>query len=240
MSIARMMQMARAGVSVGKTDPYFSDVSLLLHGDGSSGSTSIIDNSSNNFTLNVYGDASISTAEKKFGTGSIQFDGSGDVLTVSSSAEFRLDADFTIEAWVYPTSQVRLYPAILNVGARYSAGPRIGVYFNHTANPNEYVIYINTTLFLTGAIAPGFNTWHHVALTRSGDTWRLFVNGVLDVSNTRTGTVFTSDPPFTVASESATRGITDFTGYIDDMRVTKGVARYTASFTPPTTSFPDS
>jgi hypothetical protein len=89
----------RFGVS-GPTDPYFSNVSLLLHGDGTNGSTTIVDSSASPKTLTAFGNAQISTAQSKFGGSSIAFDGTGDYLSISSSNDLTLGtSDFTLETW---------------------------------------------------------------------------------------------------------------------------------------------
>ena len=100
---SQKLLMARAGVvpPAPPTDPDFSSVSLLLHGDGTDGSTTFTDSSSNNFTVTANGNAQIDTAVKKYGTGSMEFDGTGDSLTIADNAAFAFGTgDFTVEAWV--------------------------------------------------------------------------------------------------------------------------------------------
>jgi hypothetical protein len=85
-----------------ETDPYRSQVSLLLHGDGTNGSTTIVDSSPSPKTVTAVGDAQISTAQSKFGGASIAFDGNGDYLDASSSNQYAIGTeDFTVEGWVY-------------------------------------------------------------------------------------------------------------------------------------------
>lgn len=82
------------------------------------------------------------------------------------------------------------------------------------------------------------NNWHHVAITKSGDTYRLFVDGTM--SDERTQTNLSIDFTGVLIGKNgwdAHNG--EYTGYLDELRVTKGVARYTASFTPPTSPFPN-
>ena len=88
-------------------DTNFGDVFLLLHMDGSNGSTTITDSSSNSFSVTAYGNAQLSTTEKKFGTASAYFDGNSDELRFTAPA---LNGDFTAEAFIYPESQVQNYP----------------------------------------------------------------------------------------------------------------------------------
>ena len=93
---------ASAASGGGATDPYFSNVSLLLHGDGTNGSTTIIDSSPLPKTVTAFGNAQISTAQSKFGGSSIAFDGTGDSLTIPA---ITFAGDFTLEAWLYKTAR---------------------------------------------------------------------------------------------------------------------------------------
>jgi hypothetical protein len=215
-------------------DPNYADVSLLLTGEGTNGSTTFTDLSSSPKTITAYGDVKISTAVKKYGTGAMAFDGTGDVIGLPANSAFLLNGDYTIELWVYPSTQVQSYPCIF-ANSDYGVAENMMLYFSHSSNANKYSFYIGSSVFiLTGTIAPGFNAWNHVAIVKSGTKISLYVNGVLDVSGTYSSTLYTSNPTFFIGNESSTRTITWFTGYIDDFRITKGIARYTANFTPPT------
>lgn len=219
-------------------DPYWDYVSLYITGDGVANSTTFTDSSKNNVPVVVNGNTKVSTSFKKYGSGSIALDGSGDTLTFAANSVFLLNNDFTIEAWVYPITQVQSYPAVVNIGKQYGQGENICMYFNHQSAPSKYIVYFNSTLTLTGTITKTLNVWHHVALVRSGNTVSLFVDGVLDVTASYSSTTFTANPTACIGSEDAVRGITDFSGYIDEVRITKGVARYVTNFTVPSTAYP--
>lgn len=212
-------------------------VKLLLRADGTNGSQTFLDSSINTRTVTVGGNALIDTTTKKYGTGSAYFDGSSDYLTSAASTDFNFDGDFTVECWMYATTQVRSYPAVFCIsssGYPFNSGG-LCLYFNHASNPNKFILNIRSSSGFNGTIAPGFNTWNHVAVTRSGSTVRLFVNGVLDASTTFSSAIFDSDQPCWVGIEASNRAnLTEFTGYIDDFRIVKGKAVYTANFTPPT------
>ncbi len=154
--------------SYAPVDEEFDKVSLLLHGDGTNGSTTIVDSSSSPKAVTAVGDAQISTAQSKFGGSSIAFDGAGDLLTIPSNAAFSFGTgDFTVEAWVY-----------------------------HTGNLNQAIFSFNSFHFLYGisgklrffsATSPSVidatvsyidNAWAHVAVVRSGTTVTLYQNGV--------------------------------------------------------------
>jgi hypothetical protein len=99
----------------------------------------------------------------------------------------------------------------------------------------EKIQFYSNTQKILGTITVSLNTWAHIAVTRSGTSLRLFVNGVLDgnVSNSQN---------FTDTNITIGRGVwasSEFEGYLDDFRVTKGYARYTSNFTPPTSAFKD-
>jgi len=210
-------------------DPYFSNVSILLHGDGTNGSTTFTDSSSNNHTLTVNGDTQISTAQSKFGGSSMYFDGTGDFLTVSDSSLALGTGEYTIELWVYILSAAAL-EAIASCGT--SAG---GSWQLRFGNNGIIDFRVGTNTKLSATIS--FNTWHHLAVTRdSSNTGRMFLNGTIEDSST-----FTNDHSQDALKIGVNRSVGNyFDGYIDDFRITKGVARYTSNFTPPTEPFPDS
>lgn len=219
-----------AFVDVGTgADPYLPMTSLLLHMDGSNASTTFLDSSLNTLAVTAVGNAQISTAQSKFGGASGLFDGSGDYCTATLSALGT--NDFTIEAWVRPSSFAN-YRMIYDT--RTSDGDTSGFVWGINSSGNLF-IYLGSFVLTTGTLTT--NTWAHVALSRSGGTWRIFVNGVL-----QSGTYSNSGS----LTRTATRIGMDwntlygFDGYIDDLRITNGVARYTSNFTPPVSALPDS
>ena len=214
-------------------DPYFSNVSILLHGDGTNGSTTFTDSSSNNHTLTVKGDAQISTAQSKFGGSSMYFDGNGDYLTVSDSSLALGTGEYTIELWVYILSATSL-EAMASCGT--SAGGSWQLRFGSSSVGGRQIDFrVGTVTRLSTTIS--FNTWHHLAVTRdSSNTGRMFLNGTIEDSST-----FTNNHSQDALKIGVNRSVSSyFDGYIDDFRITKGVARYTSNFTPPTAPFPDS
>lgn len=217
------------------TDPYRSQVSLLLHGDGANGSTTITDSSPTPKTVTAVGDAKISTAQSKFGGSSIAFDGSGDYLSIPSNIDFRLGAEnFTIEFWIRyntvsgvqilfdtrPTAGTGLYPVIYSNGATLS-------YFT---NASDRITVLN-------AVAAG--AWYYVALVKNSGLTKLYLNGLQVGSAYADSNDYLCGPLLFIGNDSYTPALYAFNGYIDDLRITKGVARYTANFTPPTAPFPD-
>jgi YD repeat-containing protein len=208
-------------------DPYFARVALQLSFDGTDGSAAFTDSSASHKTLTVSGNTRISTTQSRYGGSSAYFDGNDDYLALPNSADwfFGVD-DFTIEAWINP--------ADLN-GYKCIFGPSL----------NEFGLYLNGSTLEVGhwgiqwlGAAGGIvaNKWQHVAVSRSGTTLRLFVDGVQKGQvNNYVYTVAYSAPPYIGSARLVWReNDFDFKGYIDDLRITKGVSRYNANFAPPT------
>ena len=222
------------GTEKNPVDPYFSNVSLLLHGDGTNGSTNIIDSSKtigSPKTITAFGNAQISTAQSKFGGASIAFDGNGDYLETPSSIDFAFGAgDFTIEGWCYLVASPSTgYPVLFET----TSGSRLFINFRKSR------FFAVTTFFEVIATSPSdapFNEWFHFAVTRASTSFRVFLNGT-------SGAAVSSNYVFndsTVTGRIGSVGSTEsLNGFIDDLRITKGVARYTSNFTPPTAPFPD-
>jgi hypothetical protein len=223
------------------TDPNFANVSLLLYGNGINGSTSIIDSSPSPKTVTAFGNAQISTAQSKFGGSSIAFDGTGDYLTVPDNDNFALgNGNFTIECWIYNNT---------TGGFRHIVGQ--GSNPPSTINKSFYFFKSNTNK-LVGSLASGttsydatssadlpLNSWTHVAFVRNGNTTFLYINGSVDGTASVTG-VTVNNSANQLGVGSAGEFPTDtWNGYIADLRITKGVARYNAAFTPPTAPFPN-
>jgi len=216
-------------------DANFADVTLLLHGDGTSGSTTITDSSSSPKTITVNGNAQIDTAVKKFGTGSIEFDGTGDYLTAPDDAAWDLgSSDFTIEAWVYPTASPA-QPII--IGQWTSSYAWVLLLSNDGNRYLRALLYNGSFNDYVSTSALSLNSWNHCSFVREGNTVSLYLNGTSVYSTTFTGSVSTSTSALSIGANSV--GGSPFQGYLDDVRVTKGVARYTSNFTPPTAAFPN-
>lgn len=208
---------------------YYRQVSLLLHGDGSNGSTTITDSSPAPKIVTAFGNAQISTAQSKFGGSSIAFDGTGDYLTIPSSNDFAIGTqDFTIEGWVWVPSSPASFPQLFSIQGTDAlfVNFRGGLILGLTDTG---------TVYATSPATPA-SEWFHFAVTRTNSLARVFVNGI-------SGSAGACTQSFGAISQTgAAIGLSNtgtFNGYIDDLRVTKGVARYTANFTPPTAPFPD-
>jgi len=205
------------------------DTSLLLRGNGTNGSTSFTDESPNNLTVTAYGNAQISTAVKKYGTGSMYFDGTGDYTTHADNQAVSFGTgDFTIESWVN-WSAVGTQTAILlgkNVGWVLYMYPAGYLVWGSSSPQSGTNMIMGSTLVTTGS-------WFHIAVTRASGTVKIFINGVMDGSGSTTDSFnYSANGHLEVGGSHV--GNPNFNGYIDDVRITKGYARYTANFTPPT------
>jgi hypothetical protein len=217
-------------------DPYFANVSLLLRGDGANGSTTITDSSSSPKTVTAVGNAQISTAQSKFGGASIAFDGVNDYLIVSNTGSpGSLGAgDFTVECWTYLLSRVNDYPCIIGNYSAFTAGS-FAIFAGHgSVNASRYQLALNGAGFPSvdaGAIV--YNAWAHIAVVRSGSTISFYVNGTSIGSTTNTANLTGTNGSLWIGTTGDSLASGEINGYIDDLRITKGVARYTSNFTPP-------
>jgi len=223
-------------------DPDLSNVSLLLHGDGADGSTTIVDSSPSPKSVTAVGNAQVSTAQSKFGGASLLFDGTGDAATVPNSLDFRLNGDFTVELWVYPVNLIneRYFLSHYDFGSsqrdwRFGVSAATGHLHFQFLSPNGTAAnQINANASLTEGV------WQHIAVSKSGSISRIFINGVQRASTTSLIDLGGSSASLSVGS-LLNNGTPDYgvDAYIDEVRITKGVARYTSNFTPPTAAFPD-
>ena len=182
--------------------------------------------------LETVGNAQISTTQSKFGGSSMYFDGTGDWLFINPNQLIPLGSgDFTVEMWMYPNATYSgTFAGLLD--SRTSGDGAGLVYFGYTGTANQIGWKDNTTNVVTGSVTQ--SAWNHVAVVRASGTMKLYINGSLASSGANSTNytvsfkyIATSFDPFS------------FNGYIDDLRITKGYARYSGStYTVPTAAFP--
>ena len=193
----------------------------------------IIDNAMMN-DLETVGNAQISTAQSKFGGSSMYFDGSTDCLSIPKNPNLNLSTgDFTIEFWVYWNAYGSDKKYVLSVTDSTNYWQ-----FRHdvTDGPGLYISSFVKILSQGSNAGWSTATWYHVALVRSGNNFTIYRDG----TSVATGTSSSALGDFNTFCVGGSVGFptTTIDGYIDDLRITKGVARYTANFTPPTAAFP--
>jgi len=194
----------------------------------------IFDNTGKN-NLETVGNAQIDTTTKKYGTGSLEFDGTGDWLKIPESPNLNLGTtNLTIECWLYITAAIQDYRMILSDG---SGDNYLSLRGGGTGGRVELYVNANTFLFdLNNSISQ--NTWHHFAVVRSGTTFTVYVDGSSLGTNTSSD-VWNIGNSGTFIGRWGGATAFEWPGFIDDLRITKGIARYTTTFTPPTAAFPN-
>ena len=188
--------------------------------------------------LETVADSKISTTDSKFGGASMFFDGTGDYLTVPYNPSFNLGTgNFTIEFWV-KTSSTTAYANALRLGDTWTTGSW-ALYLNDSNGngyPSWWSFTLNAALSTSGALVNN-GAWHHIALVRSTTTMTMYIDGTsrgtLSVSTSSVGNTTTK---LWIARDSS--NVRELAGYIDDLRITNGYARYTSTFTPPTRTLP--
>jgi len=223
-------------------DTYYDIVSLLLFMNGANGSTTFTDSSPSPKTISVFGNTQISTAQSKFGGASGYFDGTGDYITVPGSSDFQMGiGNFTFEGWIKSTTTGN-YNGPFGQFPNNSDNGRWDIKTRFAGTNNLVFTYYTGSSYVDIQASPAVNlnddAWHHIAVCRSGNTIYVFSDGVQRASAAISGSqiIGLSTNTFNVGYNPTDNLY--YTGYIDDIRITKGVARYTSNFTPTTETFP--
>lgn len=226
-------------------DPHFDKVALLLRMDGAAGSKVFVDASPTPKTQTVSASgAALSTARSKFGGASGLFDGGYIWFGAANDAALLPGAqDFCIEAWCYDVGGGNRRVLFGNAPSSGS-GSTLACLLRVDGTFSVTVVVGGTSHNISPATATPLNTWYHLALTRSGTTLRLFLNGVQIGSVTGvSGSVAGGGGQFALGSlgnylaYGGAYGV-QWMGNVDDFRYTIGAARYTSDFTPPGESHP--
>jgi len=219
-------------------DALWANVVLLTAFDGADGATTVTDESSAaNGAATFVGNAQLDTAQQKFGSASLLLDGTGDYVTWPDDADWQLDGDFTIEGFIRYNS--------------VASNESFASHYTNTGNQRAWWLRWQTTNMLewvfstdgaatttrSGAWTPVADTWYHWAVERVGTALVAYIDGVAKISSTMVGTTFNSNAPLRIGfGESSDDMPTN--GWIDEVRITKGAARYNGAFTPPSEAFP--
>jgi hypothetical protein len=217
------------GIQVFPAGTAAAPAALLLNFNGENESTTFTDSSVNGLTVTRTGTPEISTAQSKFGGASCAFFGDAGRLNITGGTDLTLGTgDFTIEVWIYRNNQNN--HTVYEASPFASSGARTDAMIWLTWTGNTLALYANDGFVLEGSATVPTGEWVHLALVRSGGVVAQYINGVKDV-----------DAPFTLnlAQGSHILGTTvdssgaELDGFLDDLRVVKGKAVYTANFTPP-------
>jgi hypothetical protein len=229
-------------VPAGFTSGFTKDPTVLLvHADGANGSTTFTDVSPSGHPLTSLGGAqapAINTTNPKFGTGSAAFTGSNGNIQISNTpaGDFNFGAgQFTVEAWAYFTSTPTGTQIVLG---NFNVAPNLGWDFGF--NSGQLAFYYSTTGSdnpnVGGAYSPTLNTWIHLAADRDvSNVLRVYANGAVIASATVSATFFASISLYLIGNDNT--NIRGFPGNLDEVRITKSLARYAGAFTPPTAPF---
>lgn len=216
-------------------DPF---VVLMLHMDGTDTSTTFTDSSVSAKVVTAHGTAQLSTAQQKFGTASGHFSATGDALSLSNSVDFGFGTgDFTVDSWVRFTSLSDTQLWFLQRDDGNNAQLAI---LNPTSGTISFQV-VSSAVTLADYLATGLtfvtNTWYHIALVRKGTNIYIFVNGVPSTLTINTAIGNSSLPTLSSVFVVAARqlgGAYDIPilGYLDEFRISKGIARWTTTFIP--------
>jgi hypothetical protein len=183
------------------------------------------------------GSVQVSTAQSKFGSASMYNAASGYVYgnPYRNVSDFTFGTgDFTIDLWIrLSTGGTGTNRMIVDFrgGAQ---GPYPALFYNGT----QLSYYVNSAYAINGTTTIAVETWYHVAVTRSGTNTKMFLNGVQE------GPTYTDSTNYSVGNSArpffgalGTDGSLQWYGYFDEIRISKGIARWTANFTPPTAPY---
>ena len=221
-----------------RTDSNSSSIVLALPMDGANNGTTFTDESAtikgsgSAKTVTVYGDTKTSTTQFKYYGSSGYFDGAGDYLTVPASSDFDFGTgDFTVEFWMYRTA-VGNYATIIS--HNYGTNPNF-LLQTSTSLGQRWKLYLSgISVSITEGSDHSLNTWHHYAIVRNGggsNNVVIYRDGSSVATGSFTNNVGNATADYSIGGRG--NGTLPFAGYIQDFRVYKGVAKYTATFNPP-------
>lgn len=214
---------------------------ILLHMDGADTSTTFTDSNlgGSAHTWTAAGNAQIDTAASKFGGASGLFDGTGDYIDTPDHADYNLgSSDFTVDAWVRRNATGARQFICGQLDAAGSNGSII-VEFDATDHLKATLTYASgvSTVAETGNTLSDTAAFHHIAIIRSGNTLYTAIDGTLSTGTSVTGiTVDDAATAYSVGRCGAFNGLY-YNGWIDEFRLSTGIARWTANFTPPTVAY---
>lgn len=235
-----------AGGGSGGGDPHWANVVLLCGFEGPDASTSFVDESSFARTLTAVGDAQIDTAQYAIGESSLLCDGSGDYLSTPDSSDLEFGSDpFTVECFVRFDS-VSSVQGIVSKLSNSTGGPIWAMRYNSGSNAFGFT-YGSTasggTFTDVGVtMTPTIGRWYFLAADFDGSRLRFYLDGVKSNHTDAFTGMPNSNGGMRIGSYVLSLSNRNLDGWVDEVRITKGVARYATdgSFTVPSEAFPRS
>lgn len=210
---------------------------LMLHMNGSDTSTTFTDDSGTGKTVTAAGNAQIDTAQSYFGGASGLFDGTGDWLTVPDNADWNFGTgDFTID---FRVRFAELVSSRAFYQQRVNDNNRVLLYWDFGASELSFYVFNGgvTIANMLRSWSPSTNTWYHVALVRTGNTARMFIDGTqIGADFSITGTMPDLAAVISIGGRSS-EGDLGLNGWLDEFRIQKGEAAWTSNFSPPTEEY---
>jgi hypothetical protein len=241
-TLSEQLEYQRLGTWIGDAD--YDSVSLLLHMDGSNGSTTFTDSSKNALTVTTVGSAQISTAQSKFGGASGYFSATGNYISIADTAALELGSgNYTIEGWIKTASSTQYATIFSRQNGAFTNGSVIVLINNASSTSGDVAFWVQNAsnsapIMTTSGVNVRDDAWHHIAVVRNGTSHAIYVDGTSRATYTGSYTIADVSVAWSLGQDIQYTART-LSGYIDEFRVTKGVARYTANFTAPSNPFPN-
>lgn len=224
----------------GGSDPDSATRVLLLGYEGNDGATATSDESAAaNGAATFHNQAQLDTAQKKFGNSSLLLDGS-DKITFGDDADWHFGAgDWTVESWVRFAATAG-FQTIISRANTSGNGPFMLDAVNGTTLRMRFQVSGDGMINIQNTWNYAPNTWYHLCMERAGNTFRAYADGVVIASTTNANAMADGDLDLTIGamSQSGSTVTNGLSGWVDETRISKGLAVYSGAFTPPTEAFP--
>ncbi len=221
---------------------------LMLHCNGKDGSTAVIDSSCQGHIVAANGNSQIDTAQSKFGGASCLFDGGfkyffsdrdSETLSVPDSDDWDFGSgDFTVDFWVYFDKTGDQWSSAANLISQHLDAENYWK-INYHSNRHWLFAYVRDgiqQIGMTGGTLASIEAWHHVAVVRNGNNWNLYVDGTSIAKTTSSNAMPNLNAPLYIGGHNVINH-QNLKGWMDEIRISKGKARWTSDFTPPTVEY---
>lgn len=211
---------------------------VVLHCNGIDGATSFPDTGTADHNFTASADAQVDTAQKKFGTGSLLCDGSGDYVSAAWSTDFDLGTgSFTLQCWVRFATVPAAGKLMTLVLCDGGAGSEWLLRAYESAGTVYLLFYSGGATILEYAWAGvAADTWYHLAVVRNANAWDMYIDGTSVDNTTNSAAVPTAGASLVIGGNSSVAA-ESLDGWLDDVVLHKGQALWATAFTPPTAAY---